>query len=231
MDYPREELEARIEDKLRASGGDDRARAVVVAPGVGRWLLEHVYKERWSPGTMVQAKLEALLRRKRIPQSPELYRALGPLLIDEGEPDPAWQKILFVLKDWFGVVDVHVIAEVVQVLGRSDDTLDEASARMLEGALLALSQGREIAATDMVIEHFDGLFVVGEFDVACRLLGRLDPQRLPPKVLSGVLMVSRAAKAALGEVRTAFLERARAALSETWRLRPEQVEAICRRHA
>ncbi len=128
--------------------------------------------------------------------------------------------------------DVSVIAEVVEILGMSNDTLDEVSARTLEGALEALSQGREIAATDALIEHLDGLFLAGEFEVARRLLVRLDPQRLPPKVLSGVLMVTKAAKAALGEERTAFFERARAALlEETWRLSPEQVEAICRRHA
>lgn len=44
-------------------------------------------------------------------------------------------------------------------------------------------------------------------------------------------MVTKAAKAALGGERAAFFERARTALLETWRLSPEQVEAICRRHA
>jgi Peptidase S24-like len=130
-----------------------------------------------------------------------------------------------------GVDDVRVIAEVVEVLSMSDDTLDEVSARTLEGALESVSHGREIAAADALIEHLDGLFLAGEFEVARRLLVRLDPQRLPPKVLSGVLMVSTAAKAALGDERIAFFERVRAALSETWGLRPEQVEAICRRHA
>ena len=109
--------------------------------------------------------------------------------------------------------------------------MDDLSTRTLEGALQALSQGREIAAGDALIEHIDDLFLAGEFEVARRLLVRLDPQRLPPKVLSSVLMVTKHAKAALGDDRTAFFERVRAALSETWRLRPEQVEAICRRHA
>jgi len=127
--------------------------------------------------------------------------------------------------------DVRVIAEVVEILGMSKDPLDELSARTLEGALEALSKGRVIAAADALIEHLDGLFLAGDFDVARRLLVWLDPQQLPPKVLSGVLMVSRAAKAELGDERTAFFERVRAALEETWGLSPEQVEAICRRHA
>jgi hypothetical protein len=109
--------------------------------------------------------------------------------------------------------------------------MDDLSARTLEGALDALSQGREIEAGDALIEHLDDLFLAGEFDVARRMLARLDPRRLPPKVLSGVLMVTKAAKAELGDDRIAFVERARAALSDTWRLRPEQVEAICQRHA
>lgn len=109
--------------------------------------------------------------------------------------------------------------------------MDDLSARTVEGALEALSQGREIAAGDALVEHLDDLFLAGEFDVARRLLVRLDSKRLPPKVLSGLLMVSKEAKSELGDDRAAFFERVRAALSETWRLPPEQVEAICRRHA
>ncbi len=99
----RNELEARIEDDLQKSGWGERARAVVVAPGIGRWLLEHVYQGHWSTGTSVQQELEAALRRKKVPQSPDLYRALGVQLVDEGEPDLAWQKILSTFKSWFGV--------------------------------------------------------------------------------------------------------------------------------
>jgi Zn-dependent peptidase ImmA (M78 family) len=109
--------------------------------------------------------------------------------------------------------------------------MDDLSKRALQGALEDLAQGREIAAVDALVKHLDDLFLAGEFEAARRLLVQLDPQRLPPKVLSGVLMVSKEAKAALGDARVAFFQRARAALTETWGLRPEQVEAICRRHA
>lgn len=81
----------------------------------------------------------------------------------------------------------------------SDDALNEATARVLEGALEAISKDRVIAATDALVEHLDGLFLAGEIEMARRLLARLDPERLPPKVLSGVLMIIKAAKAALGE--------------------------------
>lgn len=100
-DVQREAVEAEIEGKLARSGWGQRARAVVVDPGIGRWLLEHNFGEKWSPGTAVQRKLEAALRRRRIPQSPELYRALGARMVEVGEPDPAWQKIVSTLSGWF----------------------------------------------------------------------------------------------------------------------------------
>lgn len=112
----------------------------------------------------------------------------------------------------------------------ADLAMDDLSAHVLHRALEALSQGREIAAGDALVEHFDDLLLAGEFDVARRFLARLDPTLLPPKVLSGLLMISKAAKDVLGDDRIAFFDRARVALHETWQLRPEQVEAICRRH-
>lgn len=111
------------------------------------------------------------------------------------------------------------------------EAMNDLSTRILAGALEALSRGSEIAAGDALVEHFDDLFLAGEFDVARRLLARIDPRQLPPKVLSGLLMVSKHAKEALGDERIAFFERAREALAATWGLPSERVEAICRRHA
>ena len=105
------------------------------------------------------------------------------------------------------------------------------SVQTLNAVLEALSQGREVAATDVLVEHLDALLLAGEVEKVRHLLPQLDPQRLPPQVLSGVLMVTKAAKEALGEEWITFFERVRAALSETWGLGPEQVAAICRRHA
>ncbi|WP_437726953.1 helix-turn-helix domain-containing protein [Sorangium sp. So ce861] len=111
------------------------------------------------------------------------------------------------------------------------EVLDDMSSRVIDGALRALSQGREIEAGHVLIEHLDDLFLAGEFPVAGRMLSMLDPRRLSPKVLSAVLMETKHAKDELGHARVEFFERARAALLETWDLRPEQVESICRRHA
>jgi hypothetical protein len=102
-EMPRGEMEAAIEHKLAQAGWGRRACAIVVEPGIGRWLLEHELGERWSAGVEeLQRTVEAALRQRRLPQSPELYRELGARMVDEEEPDPAWQKILATLKAWFG---------------------------------------------------------------------------------------------------------------------------------
>jgi hypothetical protein len=98
----RDELEAVVERKLAASGWEQRASAVVVEPGISRWLLEHELGATWSPGvTSLERALEAELRRRRMPRSPDLYRALGARMVDEGEADPAWRKVLGTLFNWF----------------------------------------------------------------------------------------------------------------------------------
>lgn len=184
----REEIEAEIERKLGASGWGDRARAVVVAPGVGRWALEHVYQEPWSPGTPAQATLEAVLRRRRIPQSPEFYRTLGALLVDEGEPDPAWQKIVSTLRDWFG----------------------DLFARLGE-----LSRARELdAALDLVFDHLDDLMLSKRFADVSQILARVPVDTLDPAILVGFLTITAPARAALGAARPAFVARVREELDK-----------------
>jgi hypothetical protein len=96
------DAEAALETKLSRAGWGSRARAVVVDPGVGRWMLEHQLGERWSSEIPAEEAVEQVLRRRRIPQSPSLYRTLGERLVREGEPDPAWQRLLSTLRDWFG---------------------------------------------------------------------------------------------------------------------------------
>jgi hypothetical protein len=96
------DAEAALETKLSRTGWGSRARAIVVDPGVGRWMLEHQLGGRWSPETTAEEAVERVLRRQRIPRSPALYRALGERMVREGEPDPAWQRLLSTLRDWFG---------------------------------------------------------------------------------------------------------------------------------
>jgi hypothetical protein len=54
-DQGREKIEESIERKLASSGWGSRARAVLVEPGIDRWLLEHYFQEHWSPGARAQS--------------------------------------------------------------------------------------------------------------------------------------------------------------------------------
>lgn len=100
----REELEATIERNMGRSGWERRAKAIVVDPGIERWLLDRELREPWVPGTGdLQSKIDAALRHRRMPRSPDIYRALGGRLVEEGMPDPAWRKMIATLKQWFGM--------------------------------------------------------------------------------------------------------------------------------
>lgn len=89
----------------------------------------------------------------------------------------------------------------------------------------------EAERTDAIVEWFDGLFLAGNFEEGRALLRQIDPRKIDPKTTSAILMVTRAAKVELAEERVDFVERARAALSATWRLSPEAVDSILRRNA
>lgn len=107
--------------------------------------------------------------------------------------------------------------------------LGDLTASAIDAALLAVDRGRETEAVDLLVEHFDDLFVAGELDAARSALARLDPQRLPPKVLTGVLMVSAHARDRLGDARADFFGRVQSALGETWHLDAEAIDAVVRR--
>lgn len=109
--------------------------------------------------------------------------------------------------------------------------MDDLNWAAIDGASRALKRNREIEAVDLLVEHFDDLFLAGEFEAARRALARLDPHKLTPKVLTGVLMVSAHARDELGGARVEFFNRVQSALAETWRLPPESIEAVVRRLA
>lgn len=123
-------------------------------------------------------------------------------------------------------VPKHVDAESV-VSDSKQVSIDE----RLAVALRDLELGREIEAIDLLVEHFDDLFLAGEFGAARHALSKLDPQILVPKVLTGVLMVTAHARNELGEARTEFLGRVQAALKEKWNLSPEEIDSVLRRLA
>lgn len=209
-------LEAQIEGKLESSGWGQRACAIVVDPGIGRWLLEHSFRELWSPGTAVQPVLEAALRRKKIPQSPELYRALGIQLVDEGESDPAWQKILATLKDWFGIQSAPSADADVDAPGGS---IEEFMVR-LESMSRA---GKLDAALDLVFDHVDELLLAGRFPEVNRFLCGVPVEKLDPAILIGSLTITGPARTAL-DARPAFVRRVQAQLRES--MPPEDLARV-----
>ncbi len=111
------------------------------------------------------------------------------------------------------------------------DAVDDLNAQTLAAALEAVSHGHEIEAADLLVDRLDALLLAGEIDGARRALARIDPSRLPPKVLSSVLMISAHAREELGESRLTLLDRSRVALSETWHLEPATIESLFRRLA
>jgi hypothetical protein len=214
MGQGRAVLEATIEGKLANSGWGQRACAIVVEPGIGRWLLEHLFQELCSPGIAVQQALDAALRRKKIPQSPALYRALGMQLVDEVEPDPAWQKILSTLKGWFGI----------QSGLRKEAPAYDGSSEGLFVRLEPLSRaGKLDAALDLVFDHVDDLLLAGRFPEVNRLLCSVPVGKLDPAILIGFLTITGPARGAL-DARSAFAVRVRDHLHE--RMPPEELARV-----
>ena len=107
--------------------------------------------------------------------------------------------------------------------------MDERSSLVFESVSRALAASREIDAVDALVDYFDSLFAVGDFETARRAMSRLDASTLPPKVLTGVLMVSAHARTQLGAARTDFFERVKSAMANTWHLRPEAIDGVERR--
>lgn len=102
MNATRDEMEHHIEHALAQSGWSHRAAAIVLDPGLDRWLLERELGKRWQKGPKQLRRVTAEeLRERRIPQSPELYRKLGMQIADRGEADPACRKLKGTLSRWF----------------------------------------------------------------------------------------------------------------------------------
>lgn len=122
----RDELEAKIEQALRTSGWNDRARAVVIDPELEIWVWNdspHVQDElgwgesdhslrTWlqqqgflTEGTRkpAQAKeaLEAALRKVRKPRSSAIYQALAEKVTLSRCTDEAFEKLRTTLQMWF----------------------------------------------------------------------------------------------------------------------------------
>lgn len=108
----------------------------------------------------------------------------------------------------------------------AEAALDALNEQVIAAATEAVERGRVIQATVTLGEHFDDLFRAGEFEAARRALMTLDPNRLPPRVLTGVLMVTRYAREHLGQSRIDFLARVQRALANKWALPADDIAEI-----
>lgn len=122
----REVLESDIEARLRDSGWDDRARAIVIDPELEiwvwsdsphitaalgckgdlaelrRWLIEH---QHWTEGRLKpddpKAAMETILRLNHRPRSSSIYRELARKVSLQRCQDAAFLKLKAVLAEWF----------------------------------------------------------------------------------------------------------------------------------
>ena len=100
---------------------------------------------------------------------------------------------------------------------------------VLAAVLRMLSAGKEILAIDAIVAHLDTLFMIGDWTAARKMLAMLDASKLPPKMISGVLLVTAHARVHLGDARVEFVVRAWRALADTWQLSPEAFSRIMTR--
>lgn len=118
-------------------------------------------------------------------------------------------------------------------VGRSYERAAEV--RRLYGAALVADArreadaGRPIAATDLLVELLDTLLLGGDVQFAQAVLDAINPDHLPPQVLTGVLSLTAHARDALGESRSGFVKRVMTALDRTWKLPADRRQKIAAR--
>jgi hypothetical protein len=106
----------------------------------------------------------------------------------------------------------------------------DSALRVLTQTVDAVKEQKPIKATDLIVLHFDDLFLDGDFDTAGFLLRSIDPTLLPPRVLRGVLLVSKPARQELNGEYEAFFGRVKTALHETWKQDTEEINSVEQRY-
>jgi IrrE N-terminal-like domain len=101
---------------------------------------------------------------------------------------------------------------------RARESAAHASARaldeLIEKSLIAAQEKRVLAATDLLVEQLDDLLTANELNLAGVLLDKVDPNRFPPPVLTGLLTVISHAPDEINRAR--FRARVWDALRTTW---------------
>lgn len=125
--------------------------------------------------------------------------------------------------------DVAMGRHTAKAAQQSEQVAHDALTELLTRALQEVDRGHPLAAGDIIVGHLDGLLSAGAFDRAAEVLRRIDVDKFPSNVLTGVLSLTWHGKAELGEARSKFYDRAMRALDVTWGLSNERREKISAR--
>lgn len=132
-----------------------------------------------------------------------------------------------------GEVSTHVLPGAPPEVAPAQDAARSALEALLDDVLhrvsSACAQQKQVAATSVLVDWLDDLMMGERIDLAQRTLGALDPKVLPPRVLTGALVVTRPARDALGSARRDLVEKLEAALGDRWGLSPERVKKTIQR--
>jgi len=90
----------------------------------------------------------------------------------------------------------------------------------------AFEHGQELEATDIIVDFFDETLGAGDFETAKGTLYTMEKYLLPPKVITGILMITWPARNELGDVRIGFRELPCSQLSENHHFSDDEVKKI-----
>ena len=122
----RERIQNDVENHLSQNGWEDRCKAIVIEPELEAWIWNGSSRvprilgwegdyaslrdwlenhQLWPTGSLKPADpkqaMEAVLRRKRIPRSSNLYRRLAETVAVDRCADPAFNELKTTLQYWF----------------------------------------------------------------------------------------------------------------------------------
>lgn len=105
----------------------------------------------------------------------------------------------------------------------------EIASAIADETYLLIKKGKILAATDLLVGKLDQLLSDHDFRFAGTLLSKLDCDKLPLPVLTGVLWVTSHSKRELGLKRESFFDRSMISLRNIWGYSEERISSISRR--
>ena len=158
-----------------------------------------------------------------------LFAPLAPLSLPQpGKPPLCLSEVAYTGEQgtWQVRTPTEFVRESRQFANEIGVSLGDA---LINAAYEHVVAGRPNEATNMLVEHLDALLLANEFVRAQAILERLDPNRMPPAVLTGVLTATWWAKERLGQTRAHLYVRVMEALELTWNVSADRRERIAQR--